>query len=151
MRAITISPFYYPCFTVLKIGDFQPLDVQKQATLNRMYLVKSAFRDWSRKFLVLVKERSGLFLCFLFGFGRRLRGCPAEHERLADATAPPGELEQASVMHDPVDDRGRELVVREYRAPFAGLDVRGGHDAPSLVAARDDLVEQTAPSMSNGT
>ena len=50
MRAITISPFYYPCFTALKIGDFQPLDVQKQATPNRMYLVKSAFRDWSRRF-----------------------------------------------------------------------------------------------------
>lgn len=26
------------CFTALKIGDFQPLDVQKQATPNRMYL-----------------------------------------------------------------------------------------------------------------
>ena len=30
--------FYYPDFTELKIGDFQPLDVQKQATPNRMYL-----------------------------------------------------------------------------------------------------------------
>lgn len=49
------------------------------------------------------------------------------------------------MVHDPVDDRGRELVVREYRAPLAGLDVRGEHDAPPLVAARDDLVEQAGP------
>ena len=40
----------------------------------------------------------------------RLRGSPAEHERLADAAALPGELDQTSVVHDPVDDRGRELV-----------------------------------------
>ena len=97
------------------------------------------------KFSVLVKERSGLFLCLLLGPGRGPRGSPAEHERLADAAAPPGELEQASVAHDPVDDRGRELVVRENRAPFAGLDVRGGHDAPPLVTARDDPVEQPRP------
>ena len=49
------------------------------------------------------------------------------------------------MMHDPVDDRGRELVVREDRAPFAGPDVRGGRDAPPLVAARDDPVEQARP------
>lgn len=97
------------------------------------------------KFSVLVKERSGLFLCLLLGPGRGPRGSPAEHERLADAVALSGELEQASVVHDPVDDRGSELVVREDRAPFAGLDVRGGHDAPPLVTARDDLVEQPRP------
>lgn len=97
------------------------------------------------KFSVLVKERFGLFLCLLLGPGRGPRGSPAEHERLADAVALSGELEQASVVHDPVDDRGSELVVREDRAPFAGLDVRGGHDAPPLVTARDDLVEQTGP------
>ena len=49
------------------------------------------------------------------------------------------------MVHDPVDDRGREFVVREYRAPFAGLDVRGEHDAPPLVAARDYRVEQAGP------
>ena len=97
------------------------------------------------KFSVLVKERSGLFLCLLLGPGRGSRGSPAEHKRLADAAVLPGELEQASVVHDPVDDRGRELVVREDRAPFAGPDVRGGRDAPPLVAARDDPVEQARP------
>ena len=94
---------------------------------------------------ILAKERSGLFLCLLLGFGRGSGGRPSEHERLADAVALPGELEQASMMHDPVDDRGRELVVREDRAPFAGPDVRGGRDAPPLVAARDDPVEQARP------
>lgn len=49
------------------------------------------------------------------------------------------------MVHDPVDDRGRELVVREDRAPFAGPDVRGGRDAPPPVAARDDPVEQARP------
>ena len=96
-------------------------------------------------FSVLVKERSGLFLCLLLGSGRGSGGRPSEHEGLADAAVLPGELEQTPMVHDPVDDRGCELVVREYRAPFAGLDVRGGHDAPPLVAARDDLVEQTGP------
>lgn len=70
------------------------------------------------KISILAKERSGLFLCLLLGFGRGSGGRPSEHERLADAVALPGELEQASMMHDPVDDRGRELVVREDRAPF---------------------------------
>lgn len=97
------------------------------------------------KISILAKERSGLFLCLLLGFGRGSGGRPSEHERLADAVALPGELEQASMMHDPVDDRGRELVVREDRAPFAGPDVRGGRDAPPLVAARDDPVEQARP------
>lgn len=49
------------------------------------------------------------------------------------------------MVHDPVDDRGRELVVREDRAPFAEPDVRGGRDAPPPVAARDDPVEQARP------
>lgn len=96
-------------------------------------------------FSVLAKERSGLFLCLLLGFGRGSGGRPSEHERLAGAVALPGELEQTSMVHDPVDDRGRELVVREDRAPFAGPDVRGGRDAPPLVAARDDPVEQARP------
>ena len=97
------------------------------------------------KISILAKERSGLFLCLLLGFGRGSGGRPSEHERLAGAVALPGELEQTSMVHDPVDDRGRELVVREDRAPFAGPDVRGGRDAPPLVAARDDPVEQARP------
>ena len=44
------------------------------------------------------------------------------------------------MVHDGVDDRGGEFVVREDRAPCAGLDVRGGDDAPSFVAACDDPV-----------
>lgn len=97
------------------------------------------------KISILAKERSGLFLCLLLGFGRGSGGRPSEHERLADAVALPGELEQASMVHDPVDDRGRELVVREDRAPFAESDVRGGRDAPPPVVARDDPVEQARP------
>ena len=50
----------------------------------------------------------------------------AEHEGLADASAGAGELDEASVVDDAVDDRGGELVVGEDRPPFAGLDVRGG-------------------------
>ena len=42
-------------------------------------------------------------------------------------------------------DQGGEFVVREDHAPFTELDVRGGDDAPSFVAARDDLVEQARP------
>ena len=38
---------------------------------------------------------------------------------------------------------GGEFVVREDRAPFAGLDVRGEDDAAPLVAAGDDLVEES--------
>lgn len=66
------------------------------------------------KFSVLVKERSGLFLCLLLGPGRGPRGSPAEHERLADAVALSGELEQASVdWQRRVGQvlRGRVLVV----------------------------------------
>ena len=32
-----------------------------------------------------------------------------------------------------------------FRSPFTELDVRGEYDAPSFVAARDDLVEQARP------
>ena len=67
----------------------------------------------------------------------------AEHECLADAVALSGELDESSVVNDAVDDRGGEFVVGEDRAPFAELDVRGEDDAPSLVAAGDDLVEQS--------
>lgn len=49
------------------------------------------------------------------------------------------------MVHDAVDDRCGEFVVREDRAPFTELDVRGEYDAPSFVAARDDLVEQARP------
>ena len=87
------------------------------------------FRISHENFSVLVKECSGLFLCFFLGSGHGPHGRPAEHECLADAAALAGELEQASVVHDSVDDRGREFVVREYRVPFAELDVRGEHDA----------------------
>ena len=76
----------------------------------------------------------------------RLRGgVPAEHEGLTDAAALAGELEEPPVVHDAVDDRCGEFVVREDRAPFTELDVRGEYDAPSFVAARDDLVEQARP------
>ena len=50
----------------------------------------------------------------------------AEHEGLADASAGAGELDEASVVDDAVDDRGGEFVVGEDRPPFAGLDVRDG-------------------------
>lgn len=91
---------------------------------------------------------------FFFGFRQlhafslffRLRGgVPAEHEGLTDAAALAGELEEPPVVHDAVDDRCGEFVVREDRAPFTELDVRGEYDAPSFVAARDDLVEQARP------
>lgn len=49
------------------------------------------------------------------------------------------------MVHDAVDDRCGEFVVREDRAPFTELDVRGEYDAPSFVAARDDPVEQARP------
>ena len=76
----------------------------------------------------------------------RLRGgVPAEHEGLAGTAALARGLEEPPVVHDAVAGRGGEFVVREDRAPFAGLDVRGGDDAPSFVAARDDLVEQARP------
>ena len=76
----------------------------------------------------------------------RLRGgVPAEHEGLTDAAALAGELEEPPVVHDAVDDRCGEFVVREDRAPFTELDVRGEYDAPSFVAARDDPVEQARP------
>ena len=56
----------------------------------------------------------------------RLRGgVPAEHEGLTDAAALAGELEEPPVVHDAVDDRCGEFVVREDRAPFTELDVRG--------------------------
>lgn len=51
----------------------------------------------------------------------------AEHEGLADAVALPSEFHEPSVVDDAVDDRGGEFVVREDRAPFAELDVRGGY------------------------
>ena len=91
---------------------------------------------------------------YFFGFRQlhafplffRLRGgVPAEHEGLADAAALAGALEEPPVVHDAVDDRGGEFVVREDRAPCAGLDVRGGDDAPSFVAARDDPARAGAP------
>ena len=66
-------------------------------------------------------------------------------EGLTDAAALAGELEEPPVVHDAVDDRCGEFVVREDRAPFTELDVRGEYDAPSFVAARDDLVEQARP------
>ena len=49
------------------------------------------------------------------------------------------------MVHDAVAGRGGEFVVREDRAPFTGLDVRGEDDAPSFVAARDDPVRAGAP------
>ena len=58
-------------------------------------------------------------------------GVPAEHEGLTDAAALAGELEEPPVVHDAVDDRCGEFVVREDRAPFTELDVRGEYDAPS--------------------
>lgn len=91
---------------------------------------------------------------YFFGFRQlhafslffRLRGgVPAEHEGLTDAAALAGELEEPPVVHDAVDDRCGEFVVREDRAPFTELDVRGEYDAPSFVAARDDPVEQARP------
>ncbi len=85
-------------------------------------------------------------------FSRLSGGVPAEHEGLAGAAALTGELEGPPVVHDAVDDRGGEFVVREDRTPFAGLDVRGEDDAPSLVAARNDLIRAgAAPSMSKST
>ena len=45
----------------------------------------------------------------------------AEHEGLADASAGAGELDEASVVDDAVDDRGGEFVVGEDRPPSAEL------------------------------
>lgn len=98
-------------------------------------LVKLVFRFSSGIFFGLgVGVPAGCVLLVL-GF--------AEHECLADAVALSGELDKSSVVNDAVDDRGGEFVVGEDRAPFAELDVRGEDDAPSLVAAGDDLVEQS--------
>ena len=91
---------------------------------------------------------------YFFGFRQlhafslffRLRGgVPAEHEGLAGAAAPARGLEEPPVVHDAVAGRCGEFVVREDRAPFTGLDVRGEDDAPSFVAARDDPVRAGAP------
>ena len=77
----------------------------------------------------------------------------AEHERLADAVALPGELDESSVASRCGRlTSGMRVCHRQKSCPirldsmFAAED-----DAPSLVAAGDDLVEQPAPSMSKGT
>ncbi len=57
----------------------------------------------------------------------------------------PAELHEPAVVHDPVDDRGRQLVVGEHRAPPRELDVRGEYHAPPLVALGYNLVEQPRP------
>lgn len=56
----------------------------------------------------------------------------AEHEALLEPSAGAAELDEPAVVHDPVHDRGGELVVREGCAPPAEPCVRGGHDAPPL-------------------
>lgn len=68
-----------------------------------------------------------------------------EHERLVHAVARPVELDQPAVAHDAVDDRRRELVVREDGAPPAELDVGGEYDAPPLVALGYHLAGQPRP------
>ena len=58
---------------------------------------------------------------------------PSQHERLLEPVARAAELDEPPVVHDAVDDRGGELVVREDRAPLGELHVGGEHDAPPLV------------------
>ena len=64
---------------------------------------------------------------YFFGFRQlhafslffRLRGgVPAEHEGLAGTAALARGLEEPPVVHDAVDDRWGEFVVREDRAPL---------------------------------
>ena len=55
------------------------------------------------------------------------------------------ELDQPAVVHDPVDHRGRELVVGEDRPPLLKLDVGRDHEAPPLVAVRHHLEQQPRP------
>ena len=52
------------------------------------------------------------------------------------------ELHEPAVVRDAVDDRRRELVVREDGAPPAGLDVGGEYDAPPPVALGHRLAGQ---------
>lgn len=68
-----------------------------------------------------------------------------EHKALLQPVARAPELHEPAVVHDAVDDRRREPVVREDGAPPAGLDVGGGYDAPPPVALGYHLVEQPRP------
>lgn len=89
---------------------------------------------------------SGLGSCMYFPyfsgcaevFLPNMRASPARRLWPADSRSRPW-----CTMRSPV--AAASFVVREDRAPFTGLDVRGGDDAPSFVAARDDPVEQARP------
>lgn len=85
-----------------------------------------------------------------FGFrhgpaGSSLPSRLPEHKALLQPVARSTELHEPAVVHDAVDDRRRELVVREDGAPPAELDVGGEYDAPPLVALGYHLVEQPRP------
>ena len=55
------------------------------------------------------------------------------------------ELHEPAVVHHAVDDGRLELVVGEDRALPADLDAGGEYHAPSLVAVRYDLVQESRP------
>ena len=68
-----------------------------------------------------------------------------EHQRGIHPPARAVELDQPSMVDQPVDRGGGELVVAEHRAPLAELDVGGDDHAPLLVAAAHDLEQQPRP------
>lgn len=85
-----------------------------------------------------------------FGFrhgpaGASLPSRLSERQALFQPMARPTELHEPAVVRDAVDDRRRELVVREDGAPPAGLDVGGGYDAPPPVALGYQLAQRPRP------
>ena len=79
---------------------------------------------------------------FSFIFSDLRGGVPAEHGRLLTRRLwPVNSSRPWCTMRSMI--AAAEFVVEEP-CPFTELDVRGEYDAPSFVAARDDLVEQGA-------
>ena len=62
----------------------------------------------------------------------------------------PAELDEPAVARDAADDRGREPVAGEDRAPPAGPDVGREYHAPPLVALGDHLTGKPRPVHAGG-
>lgn len=67
----------------------------------------------------------------------------SQHEGLLEPVAGSAELHEPAMVHHAVDDGRLELVVGEDRALPADLDAGGEYHAPSLVAVRYDLVQES--------
>lgn len=71
-----------------------------------------------------------------------LEHLPFLHERVAHAVGLPAELDEPSVVDDPVDHRRGHLVVPEHRAPPAELQVRGDDRRLPLIGVSEHLEER---------